>query len=297
MINALEIGSFLGYSAGSIESNGSSSSYSIELKNVYKILWVEEGSVKVTFKGFNVLLNKNECLFIDKDTSLIFNSMGDFKLSYIQIMSTQISKNIELNLLINNSKLFDSNKVINKINIKDEYVTVSKHYIKILWALQHKEQTSLNILLAHNTLQQIILFSMATLSNLDSNGASFRKDYTNEKLLNSFNDLVLKNIQNERNVKFYCDKVGVDYNVLNKVCLSEYGINVKSYLDLKCLYQIKCKLESSSLSLKEISEYFNFSDTSNFLRFFKRLTEMTVSEYRNKVTECSTRPNYELNAS
>ena len=148
-------------------------------------------------------------------------------------------------------------------------------------SLQLKKRNLLNKCLGLNTLQQILLLAISSFDAKNDKIDILNEKVPNKKLIDSFNMSIKKNIRNERNVKFYCEELGVDYNVLNKICLKTYGVNVKSYLDLKMLSGIKSVLEDTTLAIKEISDYFNFSDTSNFLRFFKRVSNMTVSEYRN----------------
>ncbi len=283
MINSIVVDDFLGFSAGTINNHDSVSRYSMEQKGVYKILRVESGMVKITFNDSNITLKKNQCLFINSDVSLIISSITDFQMSYVQFKDSCVNKNYDISLLVKNSKLFDGEKKYNKVSVKEKHTIIINHYLDLLFNLQLSERTNFNFLLAHNTLQQILLLSISIFNTSISKFETAKKDTFAEKILRLFNESIVDNVKNNRSVKYYTDKIGVDYGVLNKLCLSTYGVSVKNYLDLKCLNQIKYKLESVALTIKEISNYFNFSDISNFLRFFKRLTKMTVSQYRDKI--------------
>lgn len=283
MINSIVVDDFLGFSAGTINNHDFVSKFSMEQKDVYKVLRVESGLVKITFNGLNIILKKNQCLFINRNVSLIISSMDDFQLSFVQFKDSCIDKNYDINMMIKNSKLFDSEKMFNKISLKEKHTLIINHYLDLLFNLQLNERTSFNHLLAQNTIQQILLLSISIFNSSIPKCNHTKSETFAEKILKLFNETIVDNVKNNRSVKYYCDRIGVEYNVLNKLCLSTYGVSVKNYLDLKCLHQIKYKLESVTLSIKEISNYFNFSDISNFLRFFKRLTQMTVSQYREKI--------------
>lgn len=283
MINSIVVDDFLGFSAGTINNHDAVSRFSMEQKDVFKILRVESGEIKVTFDGQNVILKKNQCLYINKNVPLIISSLDDFQMSFVQFKDSCINKNYDINFLLKNSKLFDSETKFSKISLKEKHTLTINHYLDLLFNLQLSERTNLNYTLAQNTLQQILLLSISIFNSNNPKYNQTKTDNFAEKILKLFNESIVENVKHNRSVKFYCDKIGIDYSVLNKLCLSTYGISVKNYLDMKCLNQIKYKLESISLSIKEISNYFNFSDISNFLRFFKRLTQMTVSQYREQI--------------
>ncbi|RRJ89329.1 AraC family transcriptional regulator [Paenimyroides tangerinum] len=286
-MKAIVIDDFLGFSAGTIINHDSFSRYVMQEKNVYKILRVENGTVKITFNDISVVLKKNQCLFVNNDVSLIISSIEDFQMSYIQFKDTCISKNYDISYLVKNSKLFDGINKFNKISINEKHSLVINHYLDLLFNSQLSERTNFNYLLAQNTLQQILLLSVSIFHSNIPKCNHPKSDSFTEKILRLFNESIVENVKNNRSVKYYCDKIGIDYGVLNKLCLSTYGVSVKNYLDLKCLHQIKYKLETVTLSIKEISNYFNFSDISNFLRFFKRLTKMTATQYREQIFNTS----------
>jgi len=283
MINSIVVDDFLGISAGTINNHDAISRFSMEEKDVYKILRVESGLVKVIFNGQNVILKKNQCIFINKEVSLIISSLEDFQLSFVQFKDSCINKNYEIHTLIKNSKLFASENKFNKIALKEKHTLTINHYLDLLFNLQLSDRTNFNYILTQNTLQQILLLSVSIFDSNAPKCNQTKRDTFAEKILKLFNESIVENVKNNRSVKYYCDKIGVDYGVLNRLCLSSYGVSVKNYLDLKCLHQIKTKLQSEILSIKEVSHYFNFSDISNFLRFFKRLAQMTVSQYREQV--------------
>lgn len=54
----------------------------------------------------------------------------------------------------------------------------------------------------------------------------------------------------------------------------------KEYIDERVITQLKIKIRTSTNSIQEISDEFRFTNQSHLGRYFKRLTDMTISEYK-----------------
>jgi AraC-like DNA-binding protein len=83
-----------------------------------------------------------------------------------------------------------------------------------------------------------------------------------------------------RLVADYTKCLGVSTVQLNKLCRQYAGLSAQQMIHHKLLYEVKKQLRSSR-SMKEIAYQFNFSDPSNFTRFFKKLADVTPQQYRN----------------
>ena len=207
MINLISIDKKLGDSAGKIICNNSISRFATEQNKSYKVLLLEKGSAKITFKDCNVLLQEKQILFIDNETSFIIGSMENFSMSYIQFTEEHFYSNHELNLLIEYSNLF-KNKKFNKFTLNEKYFSIIEHNLNLLTTLQAKEKTTLNSLFIQNTLHQIILSAISISSENDENLMLYKKEDINKKELDRIaieeaNKISLLNPKEGKNVAFY----------------------------------------------------------------------------------------------
>ena len=94
-----------------------------------------------------------------------------------------------------------------------------------------------------------------------------------------FRSLLEKHFMNYHRVRTYVQMLGMSSTHLNKICRQYSGFSAQQIIHYKLISEIK-KLLRTNQSVKEISYMFDFSDPSNFNRFFKRLTGATAQQYR-----------------
>lgn len=268
------------YSVGRINLSSSLSSCKIKSLDTYFIFWIEKGSVSITINGVKNIVYENYFVFCNVNTIISFQSENNSKIRYFKFLSPKFSDFYSIPFIDLFPIFFKNDELYKEVFLIDEYKSLVLFYYKLLISIQESKKTNLNLLYVNNIIEHIILL---VFSLFDDNSFLFDKSRESQKLL-KFKELVEKFIFKERSVSFYCNAIGLQYSTLNKFCMSEFGTNVKSYLDARCIAHIKCKLSTSSLTISEVSDFFHFSDISNFNRFFKRLTKQTVSEYRNMIS-------------
>jgi AraC-like DNA-binding protein len=84
---------------------------------------------------------------------------------------------------------------------------------------------------------------------------------------------------NNHHVKTYSQLLKISSVQLNKICRQYSGLSAQQMIHNKLISEIKKQLRSNK-SVKEIAYEFDFSDPSNFNRFFKKLTGTTAQQYR-----------------
>jgi AraC-like DNA-binding protein len=97
-----------------------------------------------------------------------------------------------------------------------------------------------------------------------------------------FRALLEKEIFRHHHVTTYAQMLQISTTQLNKVCRQYSGLTAQQMIHHKQLSEIKRQLRSSR-SIKEIAYDFEFSDPSNFNRFFKKLTGVTAQHYRDNL--------------
>lgn len=101
-----------------------------------------------------------------------------------------------------------------------------------------------------------------------------------ESIFKRFIALVHEHCTEQREVRFYADKLFITSRYLSTIVQNIAGITTKEIINKHVLLEIKALLQSTDLSLQEISNQLNFPDQSFFGRFFKKHTGMSPTEYR-----------------
>ena len=82
--------------------------------------------------------------------------------------------------------------------------------------------------------------------------------------------------------RFYARACGLSLPVLNKVCVKHRGMPVSALISLRVIREARFLLSATTLPAASIAYELGFKDPSYFCRYFKRLTGMTVLEYRRR---------------
>lgn len=107
----------------------------------------------------------------------------------------------------------------------------------------------------------------------------------NRKYLNGFiefQNLVEKNATKYTKVKEYAEIIGVSTKTLNAITKNIVNKSAKEFIDGICTKQIKRLLINTELSVKEIAYTSGFEETTNFYKYFKRQTQLTPEQFREK---------------
>ena len=104
----------------------------------------------------------------------------------------------------------------------------------------------------------------------------------NEQLCRTFAQLVFYHYAQNKKVAWYAEKLGVTQVYLCTVVKQVTGRTCIDFISYMVIMDAKSQLKLSSASIQSISDALNFPNISLFSRYFKRHTEMTPLEYRNK---------------
>lgn len=103
-----------------------------------------------------------------------------------------------------------------------------------------------------------------------------------EELFKKFIQLIHKYCTTQREVAFYAAELCITPRYLSTIVQNVSHTTAKSLIDRHVILEIKALLQSSSLSIQEISNQLCFPDQSFFGRYFKRHTGLSPLQYRNQ---------------
>ena len=95
-----------------------------------------------------------------------------------------------------------------------------------------------------------------------------------------FKKLLETHIKELRTVEEFAQKLGISKTFLNNLCNSHFGKPCSHLISERLLLETKQELIFTSKDVGEISFEFGFSEPSNFIRFFKKLTFKTPLSFR-----------------
>ena len=112
---------------------------------------------------------------------------------------------------------------------------------------------------------------------------SKRQIYTyKDSVFRNFMRLLSDKHQEERRVVFYAEKLCVSTKYLSSVVKEVSNKTAAEWIDDFVLRNIKIFLTTTTLTIQQISDKFNFPNPSFFTQYFKRATGKTPKEYRNE---------------
>ncbi|MCG8387131.1 MAG: helix-turn-helix transcriptional regulator [Cytophagales bacterium] len=139
----------------------------------------------------------------------------------------------------------------------------------------YKSHQQQEVLDAHLNL---ILLKMLNLKN-----HALTADSSSATVFYQFKTLVNENYLDLRNVSAYADLMNLSIHRLNAICQKNVQTSALSIIKERVLIEAKNLVTHTSLSISEIAYRLNFSDPSNFVKFFKSLTTLTPLQYRSEL--------------
>lgn len=101
-----------------------------------------------------------------------------------------------------------------------------------------------------------------------------------KQLVQSFFQLVMQYHREERHTAFYADKLCLTPKYFSLIIKRITSKSVSQWINEILIANIKLMLKTSDMTAQQISNYFNFPNSSFFGRFFKQHTGQTTREYR-----------------
>lgn len=251
-----------------------------QYNDVYQILWVKKGNVKISLSHLSKVLETNDCIFLGKNEMFRLTASESYELHYIQFTEEFYCLNESDRIFLSRCSYFNNTESINFLKLESQYIKFVENYAGMLNVFLNKPFSEINTLLAKNTIERILLFTLSMdLQHFQSFNSKKFLPYQ-IKLINRFNELIKNNIKKERSVTFYANQLDLDNNKMKEMCKAVYGITPKKFIAIACINEAKTLLKHTDMSIKEISYELNFEDVSNFIRFFITATSISPSKYR-----------------
>ena len=109
-----------------------------------------------------------------------------------------------------------------------------------------------------------------------------RKHTRQEETVSRFLDLLYAHHKRERSVAFYAGELCMTPKYLSRIVREVTGRSALESIEDYVVTEAKAMLNSTSMTVQQISDGLNFPSQSVFGKYFKRVTGMSPKEYRDR---------------
>jgi len=181
-------------------------------------------------------------------------------------------------LFLNRFAIFDYNKPTFAIQLEKEKLE------KCLWGLHEVELEFQGLKGDSSHILRSLLYYLISLID-----RFYRQQHGLEKIkghsvIYRFKKLLNKHIYDWHTVAEYAEALNVSHNHLNKLCKENLLTTASELIHRRLMLEAKREIQFSARTVSEIAHALNFSDVSNFNRFFKRMAGKTPSQYKSDLT-------------
>ena len=237
--------------------------------DVTTFILLDKGESRIIIEGKEYNL-KAPCLAVvmPNQTYSLLETSDNLELRAI-IMSSNFTVNLmssSLNKMISDNPVIDISSDIISFNT---YYNVLLHTVRSSFKSSHLES-------AKHLTMSMLYFYARKLEHLEKDKKK------REIVFDRFCDDVRKFYKINRSIPFYSGRLAVSSKYLNDIVKEKTGITANEYIDRQTIIECKALLSSTDMSILKISLMMHFPSYSVFGKFFKRMTGMTPTEYREK---------------
>ena len=191
----------------------------------------------------------------------------------LEVRAIIMSNNFTLNLMSSNlNNMILENPVI---DISSDIISFNTYYNVLLHTVRSSFKSS-HLESAKHLTMSMLYFYARKLEHLEKDKKK------REIVFDRFCDDVRKFYKINRCIPFYSGRLAVSSKYLNDIVKEKTGITANEYIDRQTIIECKALLSSTDMSILKISLMMHFPSYSVFGKFFKRMTGMTPTEYREK---------------
>ncbi len=191
----------------------------------------------------------------------------------LEVRAIIMSNNFTLNLMSSNlNNMILENPVI---DISSDIISFNTYYNVLLHTVRSSFKSS-HLESAKHLTMSMLYFYARKLEHLEKDKKK------REIVFDRFCDDIRKFYKINRSIPFYSGRLAVSSKYLNDIVKEKAGITANEYIDRQTIIECKALLSSTNMSILKISLTMHFPSYSVFGKFFKRMTGMTPTEYREK---------------
>lgn len=244
----------------------------------YHIIWFQHGCPThwVDFQPIDI--QPNTLLFLNKDVVQRFDDKDKYGGKAILFTDNFYCKTEADTRFLRNSILFNDLFTVSEIQVQK----LSRIFAQLLQQMteelqNEKDNYQSDILqnLLHNFLLQ------AERERRKHNFTEIKKGADLDYVM-LFKDLLETNYKSQKQVSFYTKEILISEKRLNQATTKVLGKSPKEIIDYRIVLEAKRVLAHTTESVKEIGYDLGFDEPTNFIKYFKKHSGLTPTEFRGK---------------
>lgn len=254
-----------------IKKSTSHDSFQAHRLGFFAILIITDGEVNHMVDFEKHTLQGGDVMVISKGQIHAFNESSQYKGYLILFTEAFMQKYIAQSTIAQINHLYNYFLGQEKINNPDRNQT-------LLGVFQKEIKNNSSSL--PNIIGALLSIYLLKLNEEDKRSTAKTLDNKNLDYFNHFKLLVEENFSKTRDAKVYASDLSISYKHLNEVCKKIAKTTAKSFIDSYVILEAKRMLVTTSLSVKEIAFALGFDEPTNFLKYFRKHTNLTPVEFR-----------------
>lgn len=244
----------------------------------YQIIWFQHGSPTHLVDFHPIKIKPNTILFLNKDVVQRFDDKVTFGGKAILFTDNFFCLTASDTKFLRSSILFNDLFTVSQIQIKKH----SKIFEVLLHQMTEELQNSKDNCQSHilqNLLHNFLL--QAERERRNQNFTEIKKGTDLDSVL-LFKDLLETNYKTQKQVSFYTKEMLITEKRLNHATTKVLGKTPKAIIDDRIMLEAKRVLAHTTESIKEIGYDLGFEEPTNFIKYFKKHSRVTPTEFREK---------------
>jgi len=242
----------------------------------YHIIWFEDCYVThlVDFKPIKI--KPDSLLFLNKDVVHRFDDKETVKGKVLLFTDSFFCKVESDAKFLRHSILFNDILEVSPLEINNQ----AAQFNALLQLMTVEFQTSNDEFQAG--ILQKLLHNFLLFAEREKHKPGFTKIKKGADLdyVMLFKDLLQDNYKNQKQVNYYAKQIIVTEKRLNQATTKVLGKSPKELIDDRVLLEAKRILAHTNDSIKEIAYHLGFEEPTNFIKYFKKHTSVTPTEFR-----------------
>ncbi len=241
----------------------------------FAVLYITNGSVKHTLDFEQHHLVKNQCLVISKGQVHAFDKERKYEGYIVLFTEFFLIRHLSKSIIDKISRLYNYHTFSSKYSVSSES--------SALLDLVKQEQNNSNVVFKEAILASLTAAWLLKLEQYDNQILPLDTNNNNYNLFAGFVKLVEANYHLNRNANFYASNLSISYKHLNEISKQYTHKTAKEFIDNYVILEAKRYLSSTILSIKEIAFKLGFDESTNFQKYFKKITKQTPVHFREKL--------------
>jgi len=254
-----------------------------EKHNFWEIVYVDSGSVEIVRDGETVVLKQGEIIFHRPNefhTIKSYNSSPNvFVISFVCKSSAMSCFGKFKSILDKSLKPFISSI----INEAEETFVIPKNDTSLKKLIKKDESEIGGEQLIKTYLEQFLIILMREISGKNKITIFPSRESMETHLATEIKEFLKEKVRERLKMEEVCFKFGYSKTYISRLFKEQCSVSLMTYYNLQKIEYAKKLIRERQYSVTQISNLLSFDSPQYFARVFKRVTQMTPSEFANSL--------------